>query len=617
MNEDSFRRREAAVSQPINRYKADLREIKFRLFEQFQLGDILGNAPYSEWSREDVEMVIEEMYKWVCDKLGPLDPVGDVEGCRVEDGRVKTPAGFRRAWKELYESGWRSLAVPEEFEGQGCPTSLFTAADELLIGANTAFCMYTGLAKGVGEVVENFGTPEQIERYVKKLYDGTWGGTMCLTEPHAGSDVGASTTKATRLGDGRYKIEGTKIFITGGDHDLTENIIHLVLARTEDAPAGTKGLSLFLVPRERLDGSGPNHVGLGGIEHKMGINGSATCVLNFGDGGDCIGELVGAEEQQGIRMMFQLMNSARIAVGQQGLALGAAAYLNALDYARERKQGPSMKDFKDPTAPKVPIVEHADVKRMLIDMKSKIEGIRALILKLAVHTDQVAMLKDKDEEAASYHQGQIDLLVPLVKAYGSDQGFQVCATAIQVFGGSGYLKDHPVERYCRDAKIFSIYEGTNHIQALDLVGRKLTQKNGANFQAFMRDVGAFVSEHKEHPELGPSVLQLGKAIESIQGSAMKLWGWFRGNDKEMVPLNANRFLDMMAETTVAWLLLDGARIALDKLADLPADHDDRKFYDGKRHSAVYYALNVLPDVITKGKMMANEDRSALEIDFSE
>jgi alkylation response protein AidB-like acyl-CoA dehydrogenase len=605
------------VSQPINRYKADLREIKFRLFEQFQLGDILGKAPYAQWSREDVEMVIEELYKWVCDKLGPLDPVGDAEGCKVEDGRVKTPTGFRAAWKELYEAGWRSLSVPEELDGQGGPYTLHAAADELLIGANTAFCMYTGLARGVGEVVEKFGTPEQIETYVKKLYDGTWGGTMCLTEPHAGSDVGASTTKATRLGDGRYKLEGTKIFITGGDHDLADNIIHLVLARTEDASAGTKGLSLFLVPRVRLDGSGSNHVGLGGIEHKMGINGSATCVLNFGDGGECIGELVGTEEQQGIRMMFQLMNAARIAVGQQGLALGSAAYLNALDYARERKQGPSIDNFKDPTAPKVPIVEHADVKRMLIDMKAKVEGIRALVFKLAVHTDRAAILSGQDDEAAKYHQGQVDLLVPLVKAYGSDQGFEICATAIQVFGGSGYLKDHPVERYCRDAKIFSIYEGTNHIQALDLVGRKLTQHNGANFQAYMRDVGAFVSEHKEHPELGAAVGQLAKAMEALSGSAMKLWGWFRGGDKRLVPLNANRFLDMMSETTVAWLLLDGARIALEKLAELPADHDDRRFYEGKRHSAVYYALNVLPGVVAKAKTMANEDRSALDIDFTE
>lgn len=605
------------MSQPINRYKADLRELKFRLFEQFQLGDLLGKAPYAEWGREDIEMVLEELYKWVCDKLGPLDPVGDAEGCRVEEGRVRTPAGFRQAWKELYEAGWRSLGAPEEEGGQGAPYALAACADELMIGANTAFSMYTGLAMGVADVIVNFGTPEQVETHVPKLFDGRYGGTMCLTEPNAGSDVGASTTKAIRQGDGRYKIEGTKIFITGGDHDMAENIVHLVLARTEDAPAGTKGLSLFLVPRDRLDGSGSNHVGLGGIEHKMGIKGSATCVLNFGDGGDCIGELVGTEEQKGIRMMFQLMNFARIAVGIQGLAVGSAAYLNALDYARERKQGPSIEDWKDPTAPKVPIAQHPDVRRMLVDMKAKVEGIRALILKLAVHTDRAQMLRDSDPEAARYHQGQVDLLVPLVKAYGSDQGFEVCATAIQVFGGAGYLKDHPVERYCRDAKISSIYEGTNHIQALDLVGRKLTQNDGANFQAFMRDVGAFVKANKEHPELGAAVAQLEKAMEAVSGSAMKLWGWFRGGKKDMVPLNANRFLDMMAETSVAWLLLDGARAGLEALASLPEDHDDRPFYEGKRYSAVYYALNVLPDVVTKGTMMANEDRSALHIALGE
>ncbi len=605
------------MAQPINRYKADLREFKFRLFEQFQLEDILGKPPYAEWSREDVEMVIEELYKWACDKLGPLDPVGDAEGCRVEGGQVRTPPGFREVWKELYDAGWGSLSVPDEHGGQGGPYTLHAAADELLIGANAAFCMYMGLARGVGEVIEKFGTKAQIERYLRKLYEGEYAGTMCLTEPEAGSDVGANTTRATPIGDGLYKLEGTKIFITGGNHDLAENIIHLVLARTEDAPAGTKGLSLFLVPRDRLDGSGSNNVGLGGIEHKMGINGSSTCVLNFGEGGDCIGELVGAEEQQGIKMMFQLMNAARIAVGVQGVALGSAAYLNALDYARERKQGPSIENWKDPTAPKVPIARHPDVRRMLVDMKSKMEGVRALIFKLAVHTDKAQMLRGQDDEAAAYHQGQVDLLVPLVKAYGSDQGFEVCATAIQVFGGAGYLKDHPVERYCRDAKISSIYEGTNHIQALDLVGRKLTQNNGQNFQAFMREVGEFVKAHKDHPELGAAVAELGKANEAVSGAAMSLWGWFRGGQRDLVPLNANRFLEMMAETTVAWLLLDGARIAVDKLAELAEDHDDRAFYEGKRYSAVYYALNVLPNVTTKAKMMAQGDRSALDIPLGE
>ncbi len=300
---------------------------------------------------------------------------------------------------------------------------------------------------------------------------------MCLTEPQAGSDVGSARTKATRNADGTYNISGTKIFISAGDHDLAENIIHLVLARVEGAPAGTKGLTLFIVPKLRYDAdgkvTGSNDVAVGAIEHKMGINGSATCVLNFGENGQCIGVPVGGETKlgQGMPQMFRMMNSARIAVGLQGLSVASSAYLNALEYAKERKQGASIHHFKDASAPRVPILEHGDVRRMLLEMKAKVEGIRALAVKLAHHQDQVRALSGKDDQKVAYHQGQTDLLVPLVKAYGSDQGFRICELAIQTYGGAGYTRDYPVEQYCRDAKIFSIYECTNHIQAMDLVGR--------------------------------------------------------------------------------------------------------------------------------------------------
>jgi hypothetical protein len=602
------------VTQSINRYKADLRELKFRLFEQFHLDELFSVAPFSHWNREDAEMILEEVYRWTCETVGPLNAVGDRVGCTLEGGKVKTPPGFARAWKSLYEAGWRSLSVEEEFGGQGGPLTMQAIADEMISGANVSFSIYAGLSQGVAEVIAAFGTPAQVETYAHKLQNGTFGGTMCLTEPQAGSDVGANKTKATRLGDGRYKIEGTKIFISGGDHDLSENIIHLVLARTEDAPAGTKGLSLFIVPRDRLDGSGSNDVAVGSIEHKMGINGSATCVLNFGENGDCIGELVGTQEQQGIAQMFRMMNGARIAVGIQGLSLASTAYLNALDYARERKQGTSIRHWKDPNAPKVPIIEHPDVRRMLLDMKAKVEGIRALIIKLALHTDRVRVAQEaKDEAAAAYHQGQVDLLVPLVKAYGSDQGFRVAETAIQVFGGAGYLKDHPVEQYCRDAKIFSIYEGTNHIQALDLVGRKLGQKGGANLQAYLKDINGFVAAQRKHATLETGVAHLAKAVETISASAMRFLGWFQGGKMELVPLSANAFLEMMSETTVAWLLLEGAVVAEAALAGLPEQHPDRDFYAGKRCAALYYAVNVLPDVVRKAERMAAEDRTPLVI----
>jgi alkylation response protein AidB-like acyl-CoA dehydrogenase len=434
---------------------------------------------------------------------------------------------------------------------------------------------------------------------------------MCLTEPQAGSDVGSATTKATKRADGTYDIVGTKIFISGGDQDLTENIVHLVLARTPEAPAGTKGLSLFIVPKVRLDGT-PNDVSCGGLEHKMGIKASSTAVLNFGENGGCVGELVGTAEQKGMSQMFLMMNFARIGVGLQGLALASSAYLNALEYTRERKQGSSIKQWKNADAPRVAIIEHPDVRRMLLDMKARVEGIRALVVKLTTHIDRARIIGEEKPEA-QYDLGQVDLLVPLLKAYGSDQSFQICATAIQTYGGAGYLKDHPVEQYCRDAKIFSIYEGTNHIQALDLVGRKLAQKGGANVQAFAKDVGTFVATHKEHASLKEPIGILAQAMESLTGTAMRFLGWSNGGKMELVPLAANRFLEMMSETVVGWLLLDAAVIAEQAAAKLPADHPDRAFYTGKVFAAKYFAQNVLATVPVKAQQIAKEDRLPMEI----
>lgn len=598
-------------SQNINRYRCDLRDYKFLLFEQFRLQEILGKGALADWGEEEVTMVLSEVYKWATDVLGPLNQSGDAQGCVLKDGEVKTPDGFKEAWKSLYEAGWRGLGVSEEVGGQGGPMTLAVSANEIMSGANTAFNMYPGLAQGAAEVIEKFGTPAQVKTYCKNLFTGTWGGTMCLTEPQAGSDVGASTTKATKLDDGRYKIEGTKIFISCGQHDLTDNIVHMVLARTEGAPAGTRGLSLFIVPREELDGSGSNHVVCASIEHKMGINASSTCVLNFGEGGDCIGELVGEEELVGMKQMFLLMNFSRIGVGSQGLGVAAAAFQNALEYAKERLQGASAANFKDATAPRVPIIEHADVRRMLLDMKARTEGLRALIVKLAVHGDKVELAEDDDTRG--YHKGQLDLLVPLVKAYSSDQAFSISATAIQVYGGAGFLRDHPVEQHCRDAKIFSIYEGTNHIQALDLVGRQLGKRGGANFQTYLKDIGRFVAAHGDNEEFGPVIKELGEAAQSLGATAMRFLGWFQSGKQDLVPLNANQFLEMMSVTTVAWLLLEQGIIADAKLAELAEDDSDRNFYLGKRYSALYYANLELGRVLSGAKHIGEENQSALLI----
>ena len=612
------------MAKPINaqnRYKADVRELMFLLMEQFKLGDLLAKAPFDAWSEDEVRTSITECYRFVREVTGPLNVVGDQVGCKIENGNVVTPEPFKEAWNKLYEAGWKAIGIDPEFGGAGSPRSVQIIIEELLSGSNPAFNMYPGLAHGAGEVIEQCGTKEQKETFCHNMFHGKWGGTMCLTEPHAGSDVGSARTTATKNADGTYSIRGTKIFITGGEHDLAENVVHLVLARVEGAPAGTKGLTLFVVPRFKVnaDGTlgGSNDVSVGAIEHKMGINGSATCVLNFGENGNCTGVPVGGEEQvnRGMPQMFRMMNGARIAVGVQGVATASTAYLNALEYAKDRKQGSSIAHFKDATAPRVPIIEHADVRRMLIDMKARVEGIRALAIKLTSHMDRVTVIRatgGSDEDAA-YHQGQVDLLVPLVKSYGSDQGFRVCETAIQTYGGAGYTRDYPVEQYCRDAKIYSIYEGTNHIQAMDLVGRKLGQAGGANLQRFLGDVATFVAKNGDHPKLGAEVKRLGGAQEALAGSAMKLLGWFQSGQMELVPLNANRFLEMMSELAVAWQLLEGAIVAEEKAKSVAAGHPDAAFYAGKTATALYYARNVLPGVEQKAQLLQTEDRSALDI----
>jgi alkylation response protein AidB-like acyl-CoA dehydrogenase len=606
------------MSAGINSYKTDLREIFFTLFEQFGFERVAGQVPFEAWGPDEAKAVLQETYRFAREVLGPLNSTGDREGCRVENGGVRTPKGFKEAWKLLWEQGFKTVGVATDHGGQGSPMMLQVVVEEMLCGANAAFNMYPGLTFGAAELLAECGTPEQKKHYIEKLLNGIWGGTMCLTEPHAGSDVGAAKTTARRNPDGTYNIRGTKIFISAGDHDLAQNIIHLVLARVDGASPGTKGLSLFIVPKLRITAEGgtggSNDVTLGSIEHKMGINGSATCVLNFGENDQCVGELVGGVEHIGMSQMFKMMNGARIAVGIQGVALASAAYFNALEYAKDRKQGSHFTKFKDPTAPRVPIIEHPDVRRMLLEMKAHVEGMRALIVKLAMHTDKARQLAGKDDDQAAYHRGQVEVLTPLVKAYASDQAFRLTAQAIQVYGGAGFVKDYPVEQYCRDSKIFSIYEGTNHIQAMDLVGRKLGQAGGAHFQQFMGDVGGFIEAHREHKTFSSEVKQLAAAQEGLMSSAMAVLGWSQDSAKvALIPLSANRFLQMMSEVAVGWLLLDAAVMAEKSAEKLSASDPDRAFYDGKKWSALWYARNVLPNVEQEARLMAQEDASPMQI----
>ena len=605
------------MAQAINRYRADLRDFRFLFFEQFDLPSILGKEPFGEWGTEECDMVLDEVYRFVCDVTGPLNSSGDAQGCRIEDGRVITPDGFKDAWDKTWESGWRTISAPSRWGGQDAPSMLGSFVEEMFCGANTAFTMYTGLTQSAAELILEFGTEDQKKKYVPKMMSGEWSGTMCLTEPHAGSDVGAASSAATRNDDGSYNVQGTKIFISGGDNDLAENVIHLVLARIEGAEAGTKGLSLFIVPRIRIDEDGSlgelNDVTVPSIEHKMGINGSATCVMNFGDDGGCQGEVVGGIEHQGIRQMFHMMNAARIGVGIQGLAVAAASYLSALEYARERKQGASAKKFKDANAPRVPILQHPNIRRDLLAMKARVEGVRALVMKLSNHADRLSATRGKDDESEAYHKGQIDLLTPLVKAYGTDAAFEVSSRAIQVHGGHGYLRDYPVEQYCRDSKIFQIYEGTNFIQSMDLVSRKLGQAGGANTQAFLTDIQNFIMDNKDTAELAEGMKHLQGAHEAVAASVMQFIGWFKGGQIEHIPLAAEEFLTIMSDLAVGWLLLDQASIALKKLPETSETHPDHAFYTGKKFAAQYFANNVLATLPARVQRLSAIDTLPVEM----
>jgi alkylation response protein AidB-like acyl-CoA dehydrogenase len=602
---------------PPAHFKADLRTIRFTLWDHLGAERLFALPRYQHLSREECDAVIDQAYRFSSEVSGPLNSAGDRTGCRIEGGRVVTPPGFREAWKQLAEVGLMPFTIPAEHGGFGGPSAIGVILAELQSGANTAFQMYPGLTHGAADLLEHFALDEDRKRFLPPMLDGRFSGTMCLSEPHAGSDVGATRTRARHLEGNVYAITGTKCWISAGDHDLSENIVHLVLARIEGAPAGTKGLSLFIVPKIWVNDDGSlgesNDVTTASIEHKLGIRASATAVLSFGDHDRCRGILVGGRPHEGMRQMFRMMNGARIAVGVQGIAVASTAYLNALAYARERQQGSSVKNFKDPNAPRVAIIEHSDIRRLLLEMKAKVEGSRALAIKLSLHADLARGLAERDPGAAARHEGQVDLLTPVVKAYGSDQAFRVAEMAIQIFGGAGFVEDHPVEQYLRDAKIFSIYEGTNHIQALDLVSRKLGARGGENFSDFLKEVGGFVAEHATRPGLGAEMGALGEAASALQRAAGALMEFFMGGHLDQVTLVASPFLEALAEVAVAHLLLEAAVIAEGKLG-VAKTPDDVDFFRGKVLAAKYFVHYVLPQTHARVNAIVAGDRSPLEID---
>jgi alkylation response protein AidB-like acyl-CoA dehydrogenase len=518
------------------------------------------------------------------------------------------------------------MIADPDLGGQGLPRCIAQAASEYMVGANYALTLYGYLGHAAGELVEYFGTEKQQALFLKKMYTGQWSGTMQLTEPQAGSDIGAVTTSAIKNPDGTYTLTGNKIFITAGDHDLTENIIHPVLARIEGAPPGTKGISLFLVPKIWVNEDGslgePNDIVCSGIEEKMGIHGSATCQMSLGSKGNCRGLLLG-EENRGMQVMFHMMNAARLDVGFIGFVCGSAAYMYALNYAKARLQGKDLEKLADPDAPQVPIIRHPDVRRMLMWMKTHTEGMRSLLYYVAGLFDRQTCSDDGQEKA--YLQGLIDLLTPVVKSYCTDRGFDICVEAMQVYGGYGYTRDYPIEQLLRDCKIASIYEGTNGVQAMDLLGRKLGMQKGAVFMNFLQEIQKITGQAKKIKELKNLAARVDEAVNRLGEVAMHLGKTALSPEIKVAFAYAKPFLDVMGDVCLAWMHLWRATIAVPKLEKLAggldpnarhkkaAKNKDAAFYEGQLQSARYLINSILP--ITMGKMNAIEagDPAVVEI----
>ena len=505
-------------------YKAPVDDALFLLNDVFHF-ERYGNLPgFADASPDIVEAVLREAGKFSEEVVAPLNRIGDTEGCtRKADGSVATPTGFKDAYRQMVEGGWIGISVPAEFGGQGLPATMTSIVNEFLCSANVSFAMYPGLTQGAIAALLAHASPELQAKYLPKMTEGTWTGTMNLTEPHCGTDLGLLRTKAVKQADGSYKITGTKIFISAGEHDLAENIIHLVLARIEGAPAGTHGISLFIVPKIMVGDDGAlgarNGVSCGSLEEKMGIHGNATCVMNY-DG--ATGWLIG-EENRGLNAMFVMMNEARLGVGIQGLALSEVAYQNAAIYAKERLQGRAISGVKYPDKPADPIVVHPDVRRALMTIRAINEGGRALVIWASLQGDVARRSgNDKERQSADDHMG---LLTPVIKGVLTDLGFANTVMAQQVYGGHGYIAEQGMEQFVRDARIPMIYEGANGIQALDLVGRKIGKDGGRALMAFLGEVGAYVKDKSANEKMKPYVTPLGVAAGHLQQASM----WFMQN----------------------------------------------------------------------------------------
>ncbi len=591
-------------------YTPPLRDMRFVIHELHDSSALAQLPGLEEMTPDLLNTILEEAGKFIGATLLPLNASGDAEGCHYEDGVVRTPKGFKEAYRAFVDGGWGALSSDPEYGGQGLPQSAAKLVEEMICGCNLSFGLYPGLSHGAYLALKSHGSEALKNRYLPKLVDGSWTGTMCLTESHCGTDLGLLRTKAVPQADGSYRITGSKIFISAGEHDLAENIIHLVLARMPDAPPGIKGISLFVVPKflPNADGSvGPrNGVKCTGIEHKMGIKASATCQISFDQAS---GFLVG-EPHKGMRAMFVMMNSERLSVGTQGLGIGEVAYQSAVAYAKDRLQGRSLSGTKHPEKPADSIIVHPDVRRMLMTMRAYNEGCRALGVWVANALDRMERLPESPERSEA--EDFIALMTPVVKALFTDLGFEAANLGLQAYGGHGFIVDHGMEQFVRDARIAMIYEGTNGVQALDLVGRKLPANMGRSLRRFFHPVSEFIEAHTADQDVGTLVQSLAKAFGALQ-LATAFIAQKSFSDPEEAGAASTDYLRMLGLVALGYMWVRMAKVAADKLPG--AVGEDAAFYQAKRTTAAFYVDRILPQVgallyaIKSGKasMMALEE----------
>ena len=589
------------------------RDFDFVLWEQFNNERFLDNEKYEAFNKKTCDMILTEARKIAIKEMLPTMAEGDTVGLKLENGVVTTPECFKPVFELLKEGEWQNLGIPEEMGGQGAPSFITSAVAEYFMAASWALNGYLSMGNGTAAMIHLYGTEAQKKMYVKKLTSAEWGGTMLLTESNAGSDVGALETTAVKNDDGTYSITGTKIFITNGEHDLCENIIHPVLARIEGAPAGTKGISIFIVPKYFVNEDGSlgdrNDIWCTGIEHKHGIVASATCSMSMGAKGTCTGYLLG-NENEGMKIMFNMMNGARMHTGQQGLAYASASYLMAVNYARERIQ---MRELGQPhDAEPVAIIKHPDVRRNLLWMKSYVSGMRSFYQYMDYQREISHMAETAEERELA--DGIFELLTPIIKSYLANRGYEVCVQGVQVFAGAGFTKDYLAEQYMRDCKITSIYEGTCGIQAMDLLGRKMGMQSGKVFMTFLAAIQQTIDEAKGMTELADLGERMQKMLNKLGEVAAHLGENAMSLNYKTAFAHSLPYLDVMGDTIMAWMNLWRAVTATQKLAQTPKKKDI-PFYEGQVKTAEFFLRTIAPT--SMGRMETIKDMCSAAIDISD